>query len=89
MTTIRIPAPLRSYAGGASSVQVSGGTVAEALDDLGRQYPDLRQHIFNGDEVRGFVNLYLNKEDIKQMDGLQTSLGEDDTLLIIPSVAGG
>lgn len=89
MTTIRIPAPLRSYAGGNSSVQVGGGTVAEALDDLGRQYPDLRQHIFNGDAVRGFVNLYLNKEDIKQMDGLDTVLGEDDTLLIIPSVAGG
>ncbi|MEZ4645927.1 MAG: MoaD/ThiS family protein [Chloroflexota bacterium] len=89
MTTIRIPAPLRPYTGNNSSVQVTGNNVAAALAALREQYPELRQHLFEGDELRSFVNLYLNKQDIADLDGLQTPLTETDTLLIIPSIAGG
>ena len=89
MTTIRIPAPLRPYTGGNSSVRVAGGDVAAALADLGSQYPELRQHLFDGDTLRNFVNLYLDKQDVNQLDGLSTPLKEGDTLLIIPSIAGG
>ncbi len=89
MTTIRIPTPLRPYAGGQSKVAVSGGTVGAALDDLTGQHPDLRQHLFEGDNLRSFVNIYLNKEDVRQLNGRETAVEESDTLMIIPSIAGG
>ncbi len=89
MTTIRIPAPLRPYVGGSSSVEVAGDTVAAALADLKAQYPELQQHLFAGEELRSFVNLYLNKQHIAELQGLATPLTAADTLLIIPSIAGG
>lgn len=89
MPTIRIPTPLRPYSGGNSSVSVAGGTVGAALDDLTKQHPDLRQHLFEGDDLRSFVNIYLNQEDVRYLDGAETEVGENDTLMIIPSIAGG
>lgn len=89
MTMIRIPTPLRPYTGGNSTVEVAAGTVGEALEALTTQHPQLRQHLFEGEELRSFVNIYLNKEDVRGMDGAATSVAEDDTLMIIPSIAGG
>jgi molybdopterin converting factor small subunit len=89
MTTIRIPTPLRPYAGGQSSVQVEGATVAEALGYLTSQYPDLRAHLFDGETLRSFVNVFLNQEDVRNLNGPETAVTPDDTLLIIPSIAGG
>lgn len=89
MTQIRIPTPLRPYAGGNSAVAVSGTTVGTALNDLTDQYPDLRQHLFEGAQLRSFVNIYLNQEDVRYLQGAETPLKEADTLLIIPSIAGG
>ena len=89
MTTIRIPTPLRPYVAGQSKVAVSGATVGAALDDLTDQHPDLRQHLYEGDNLRSFVNIYLNKEDVRQLDGTDTMISEADTLMIIPSIAGG
>ncbi len=89
MADIRIPTPLRLYTDGQNKVQVSGGTVGDALIDLTRRHPDLRQHLFDGNELRSFVNVYLNKEDVRHLDGPETSISEDDTLMIIPSIAGG
>jgi molybdopterin converting factor small subunit len=63
--------------------------VETALSDLTTQHPDLRQHLFDGQELRSFVNIYLNKEDVRYMDGSHTAVDDDDTLLIIPSIAGG
>lgn len=89
MATIRIPTPLRPYAGGSSSVSVNGGTVGAALNHLTEQHPDLRQHLFDGTELRSFVNIYLNQEDVRYLDGAETEIAENDTLMIIPSIAGG
>ncbi|MGB3713308.1 MAG: MoaD/ThiS family protein [Candidatus Promineifilaceae bacterium] len=89
MPTFRIPTPLRPYSGGQNYVPVDGDTVGEALSDLTTQYPDLRQHLFNGNELRSFVNIYLNKEDIRFGDGPETAVAKGDTLLIVPSIAGG
>jgi adenylyltransferase/sulfurtransferase len=89
MPTFRIPTPLRPYSGGNSQVKVSGGTVGEALNDLTGRYPDLRQHLYDGHELRSFVNIFLNQEDIRYTDGVGTAVGEEDTLMIIPSIAGG
>lgn len=89
MATIRIPTPLRPYSGGAGVVTVDGQTVGEALDALTQQHPQLRNHLFDGDQLRSFVNIYLNKEDVRSLQGPQTELTNDDTLMIIPSIAGG
>ncbi len=89
MTKIRIPTPLRPYTGGQSNVAVSGDTVAAVLSDLTRQHPDLRDHLYDGEKLRSFVNIYLNKEDVRHLHGDETAVSEDDTLMIIPSIAGG
>ena len=79
MATIRIPTPLRPYSEGKNNVSVSGRTVAEALEDLTRQHPDLRKHLFEGDELRSFVNIYLNQEDIRYLDGTSTTISSPQT----------
>lgn len=89
MTTIRIPTPLRPYTEGNSTVTVDGATVGEALADLTRRHPQLRPHLYDGDELRSFVNIYLNKEDVRGLQGNATTVVADDTLMIIPSIAGG
>lgn len=89
MPNFRIPTPLRPYSGGNSQVEVTGSTVGEALEALTVQYPDLRQHLYDGQELRSFVNIYLNQEDIRYGDGIETAVAENDTLMIIPSIAGG
>ncbi len=89
MATIRIPTPLRPYSGGNSIVTVNGATVGEALRDLTQQHPQLQSHLFDGDELRSFVNIYLNKEDVRGLQGTGTALNASDTLMIIPSIAGG
>ena len=89
MTTIRIPTPLRPYTGGSSKVTVNGGTVGSALADLTAQFPDLRPHLFEGDTLRSFVNVYLNEEDVRHLQGAATAVTPADTLMIIPSIAGG
>ena len=89
MTTIRIPTPLRPYAGGQSSVQVAGDSVGAVLSDLTDRHPDLRQHLFDGDRLRSFVNVFLNEEDVRFLNGAETAVAEGDTLMIIPSIAGG
>lgn len=90
MPVLRIPTPLRSYTAGRSEVAVQGKTVGEAMNDLIAQYPALRPHLFNGNaELRPFVNLFLNEENIRELSGLATPLSEDDRLVLIPSIAGG
>ena len=89
--TIFIPTPLRLYAGGANSVDIEAATVAEALEDLTKNYPDLRKHLFTPEgKVRAFVNLYLNDEDVRYLPAKEaTAVTAADTLSIIPSIAGG
>lgn len=90
MPVLRIPTPLRSYTSGLSEIPVQGGTVAEAMDDLIGQYPSLQPHLYNGQGgLRPFVNLFIGEDNIKDLNGLETSLQSDDRLLLIPSIAGG
>ena len=89
-TPIHIPAPLRSYAGGQSTLIVKGRSVGEALSDLIRQFPALKQHLFNEEGIlRTFVNIYRNDEDIRYLRHTDTKLRENDELTIVPSIAGG
>lgn len=89
MASIRIPTPLRAYTDGEAKISVDGGTVGEALNNLVEQHPDLRPHLFNDDELRSFVNVFIDDEDIRFMQGLETEIDADDSLRIIPSIAGG
>jgi molybdopterin synthase sulfur carrier subunit len=86
---VQIPAPLRQHTDGNDTVEARGTTVKEVLDDLGRQYPAITQRLFDSGQVRRFVNVYLNDEDIRYLANLQTAVKEGDTVSIIPAVAGG
>ena len=89
MPSIKIPTPLRIYTGSQSQVAVTGATIGEALDDLTGQYPELRPHLYNGDSLRSFVNVFVGEEDIRFLSGLDTDIAETDAIRIIPSIAGG
>ena len=88
--TIVIPTPLRQFAGGQSEVQVNASTAGEALDQLTTTHGELRRHLFNDQNtLRNFVNVYVNDEDIRHVDGPNTPVKDGDTVLIVPSIAGG
>jgi adenylyltransferase/sulfurtransferase len=89
--TIIIPTPLRSYVDGQAKIEVNAPTVQGALDALTLDRPELRKHLFNSEgKVRAFVNLYLNDEDIRYLPQREdTAVTANDTLSIIPSIAGG
>jgi len=89
MASIKIPTPLRAYTDNEAVVQVAGATVGDVLSGLVQQYPDLEQHLFNGDKLRSFVNVFLGDEDIRFLDGVDTEIEEGEELRIIPSIAGG
>ena len=90
MPTIRIPTPLRPYTSQQAEVKVSGPDVGAVLQDLTTQYPNLKQHLYNdAGELRAFVNIFLNEEDIRHIQGPATAVNEDDRLMIVPSIAGG
>lgn len=86
---VQVPAPMRQHAEGQSVVEVSGASVKEVLDALGAKYPGLTGRLFDGGQLRRFVNLYLNNEDVRYLDGLTTPVKDGDELAIIPAVAGG
>ena len=89
-TSIRIPTPLRTYTDGQNEIPVQGNTVGEALDCLTTLYPALRPHLFSSQgQLRAFVNLFLNEENIKDLQGTDTRIQENDRLMLIPSIAGG
>jgi len=89
MAKIRIPTPLRAYTAGASNIDVAGGTVGEALQSLLLQHPDLRPHLFHEEQLRSFVNIFIDDEDIRFLQGLETEIEAGASLRIIPSIAGG
>jgi molybdopterin synthase sulfur carrier subunit len=89
MPVVRIPTPLRPHAGGLDRIDAAGSTVGEILDQLAAQHPALRERLFDGAELRRFVNVYVNNEDIRYLDDLATPVAPADEVSIIPAVAGG
>jgi sulfur-carrier protein len=88
--TVHIPTPLRSQVGDQSKLELAGGTIREVLDDLGRRYPKLRERLFNDrDELNRFVNVFLNDEDIRFLQSLETPVKDGDGVTIVPAIAGG
>jgi sulfur-carrier protein len=86
---VRIPTILRSYTGGAKSVQGSGSTLDELLVNLDAEHGGLRDRLVDGEKLRRFVNVYLNDEDVRFLGGLETPVADGDTVTVLPAVAGG
>jgi molybdopterin synthase sulfur carrier subunit len=86
---LHIPTAMRQHADGQATVEVAAATVKEALDGLGAKYPAISGKLFDNGQVRRFINVYLNDEDIRYLDSLQTVVKDGDELSIIPAVAGG
>lgn len=90
MPTIKIPAPFRTYTAGTKEVPVQGETAAAALEDLLRQYPELRPNLFNPQgRLRPHINLFLEGINLRDLQGLETPLEPAATLRLVPSIAGG
>jgi molybdopterin converting factor small subunit len=87
---IRLPTVLRQNAGGQATVQANGTTLGEVLEDLVRQFPGLADKVVTTDgSLHKFVNVYVNDDDVRYLDKLDTKVGADDTVSILPAVAGG
>ncbi len=90
MSKVRIPPVLRAAAGQNKQVEVGGGTVGDVLRALVAQYPGLRSQLLTDDgELNRFVNVYLNDEDVRYLQSLETPADERDTVVILPAMAGG
>ena len=86
---VKVTANLQKIVGGKRSVEAEGGSVRELLDDLDRRYPGFKGQIVTDGQIHRFVNIYLNDEDIRFLERLDTPLKEGDTLSILPALAGG
>ncbi len=86
---VRIPTILRTYTGGARSVEASGDTLRSLLASLDATYPGLQERIVDDAGLRRFVNVYLNDEDVRFLDGIDTALSDGDVVTVLPAVAGG
>ena len=90
MAKIKIPPVLRASVGGEREVEAAGGDVGTVLRDLADQHPGLQSQLFAGDgSLNRYVNVYLNDEDVRVLDGLDTEVGESDVLNVLPAMAGG
>ncbi len=90
MTTVRIPPVLRPSVGGEKELSADGTSVGEILRAVAEQHPDTQSQLFASDGgLNRYVNVYLNDEDVRVLEGLETRVGADDTLVILPAMAGG
>jgi molybdopterin converting factor small subunit len=90
MSQIRIPTPLRAYVAGQTEVEVASGSVAEALRELVQRFPALGPHLFGeAGHIRPYLNLFVNDQDVRNLNGPETRLNDGDRLMILPSIAGG
>jgi molybdopterin synthase sulfur carrier subunit len=89
LSTVRIPPTLRPETGGEREVPARGDTVRELLDDLTSRFPALRNRIYTEDELAPFVNVYVEGEDVRTLDGLETPVRDGATVILLPAMAGG
>ncbi len=88
-STVRIPPTLRTETGGERQVEAQGANVRELLDDLMDRFPGLRTQIVEDDGLAPFVNVYVEGEDVRTLDGLETPVREGSTVILLPAMAGG
>ena len=86
---VRIPTILRTYTDGAKAVEGSGATLGDLFSDLDARHPGIRERLVDAGELRRFVNVYLNDEDVRFLGGLGAPVRDGDTVTVLPAVAGG
>ena len=89
MSRVRIPPQLRGEVGGVREVAAEGGSVRELLDDLLARFPALRHQLVEDEELAPFVNVYVEGEDVRTLDGLDTPVAHGSTVILLPAMAGG
>jgi MoaD family protein len=90
MATVRIPTPLRKLTNGKEEVSAAGATIGEILTDLEQHYPGMKERLFDDKgQVRRFVNIFANDEDIRFLQNLETPVKDKDEISIVPAIAGG
>ena len=89
MTVVRIPPTLRDQTGGQAALDADGETVRELLDDLTGRFPQLRDRIYAEGELARFVNVYVEGEDVRTREGLETAVENGSTVILLPAMAGG
>ncbi len=90
MSSVFIPSPLRRYTAGQSKVQVSGGTISELIENLERQYPGVKSRLCDeSGQIKRYVNVFVNDEEIRAVQGADTRLADKDEISIVPAMAGG
>ncbi len=90
MSVVRVPQPLRRLTQGASTVEVKAGTVGQGLDVLESKFPGIKERIVdNTGALHKFVNIYINGEDVRFLQGMETKVKDADEISIVPAVAGG
>ena len=89
MTRVRIPPTLREQVSGEREVAADGDTVRELLDDLMSRFPGLRSQLVDEDEIAPFVNVYVEGEDVRTLEGLETEVHDGSTVILLPAMAGG
>lgn len=88
--TVRVPTPLQRLTGGEAEVQAEGTTISEVVDNVEGNHPGIRERICEPDgELRRFVNIFVNEQDIRFLNGLATPVNDGDEVSIIPAIAGG
>jgi molybdopterin converting factor small subunit len=86
---VRIPTILRTYTDGAKAVEGTGGKLAELIDDLEGNHPGIKDRLVQDGDLRRFVNVYINDEDVRFIGGLDAELSDGDQVVVLPAVAGG
>ncbi len=86
---VRIPTILRTYTDGAKAVDGAGGTLSELIDDLEGNHPGIKDRLIDDGDLRRFVNVYINDEDVRFIGGLDAELSDGDQVVVLPAVAGG
>jgi sulfur-carrier protein len=89
MTVVRIPPTLREETDGQAALQARGDTVREVLEDLTSRFPALRERIYTNGDLARFVNVYVGGEDVRTREGLDTSVEDGSTVILLPAMAGG
>ena len=90
MSMIQIPSPFRPYTNDLKQVEIQGETIGVVLKQLAQEFPNLQKYLFDGQgSLQPYVNLFLNEDDVRTLQGQDTPVGEDDRLRIVPSMAGG
>lgn len=90
MIRVRVPTPLRPMTGGKSEIEMEGNSIAQLIENLGAAHPGLKERLYDEKgEVRRFINIYVNEEDIRFLTGKDTPLKDGDEVSIIPAIAGG